>query len=161
MNKIGELNLYVGGILDFRQLREGWAAVHACQTIHYKRFGWSIHNRPPKDHPHYLMHESGQRMTLNWVDGGAHLYEWFGWEGMIRVLDFIDRQIKAGLNVLVHCDDGFSRSPTVALMYAAKRAKIISSLSYEQAKKDFLELYPKYSPGGIGDFVKANWDLIT
>lgn len=150
--------LYVGDLDDFQREADGMAVVSATQTAHYSRMGWSRSSRPSKDDPDYLYREEGDWLSLNWVDGGAHLYSWSGPELFSKTLDFIDRW--RGKGVLVHCDQGLSRSPTVALLWLAKRAQAISSASFGDAMRDFLLLYPAYSPGGIADYVESNWELI-
>ena len=153
-----DTSLYVGDINDSRGLSEtNWAVVHATQTIHYQIFGWNrTNNKPNKNHPNYIIYEKDNHLSLNWVDGGSYLYNWSGPDTFIKVLDFIDKWIP-GKNVLVHCDQGFSRSPTLCLLYLAKRKSLISNNSYNEAKKDFLKMYPNFNPGGIGDYVNENW----
>jgi len=153
-----DTKLYVGDINDNSNLSEtNWAVVHATQTIHYKILGWNrTYNKPDKNHPNYIVYENENHLSLNLVDGAAYLYNWSGSETFIKVLDFIDKWISEK-NVLVHCDQGFSRSPTLCLLYLAKRKSLISNNSYSEAKQDFLELYQNFNPGGIGDFVNENW----
>lgn len=153
--------LYVGDIKDNNTVNETeWAVVHATQTAHYAIFGWDRGNKKPdKSHPSYIVYEKDNHMSLNWVDGASFLYKWSGPQLFIRILDFIEKWEKER-NVLVHCDQGVSRSPTVCLLYLSKRKGSISNLSYEDAKKDFIKLYPDYNAGGIGDYVKVEWNNI-
>lgn len=122
--------------------------------------GWNwTTNKPPRDHPNYIMWEKENRLSLNWVDGPAKLFEWSGPQTFIHVLDFIDKWIDKK-KVLIHCDQGFSRSPMLGMLYLAKRRKTISNISYESAVQDFKKIYSMFQPGGIGDYVNQHWSEI-
>lgn len=150
--------LHIGGREDSR-LRDdpGWAVVNTAKTVHCEIMGWG--NVTPRDHPNYLSLESDQLLSFNWVDGGAFLYRMSGPAAFTRALDFIDRWYPEK-QILINCDQGQSRSPTVALLYLAKRLKAIPAGSFSEAREAFLPLYPSYAPAGIADFVAANWDAI-
>lgn len=153
--------LYVGDINDTQNLDEGsWAVVHATQTVHYKFFGWNrTNNKPNRNHPNYISYEKDNHFSLNWVDGASYLYDWSGPATFIRVLDFIDKWIPER-KILVHCDQGLSRSPILCLLFLAKRKASIPNISYIDAKNEFIKIYPAFNPGGIGDYVNTNWDKI-
>lgn len=157
-------NLYVGNIEDYYRLsteNEKWAFVHATQTVHYNIFGWNrTFNKPDKNHPNYIIWEKDNRLSLNWVDGDARLYAWSGVQTFTKVLDFIEKCIPER-KVLIHCDQGISRSPTLGLLFLAKRLKSISNESYSKAYMDFINLYSLSQPSGIGQFVKENWEKIN
>lgn len=161
MQKLLDSNLYVGNINDLSVINEiEWAVVHATQTIHYQYFGWNrTTNKPDKNHPNYIYFEKDNHLSLNWVDGAAYLYNWSGTKTFVDVLNFIDKWIQTR-KVLVHCDQGFSRSPTLCLLYLSKRGKKIEDSSYDNAKNDFIRFFPQYNPGGIGEFIRTNWKSI-
>lgn len=103
-------NLFVGDIDDFNHNSQdkGMAFVHATQTVHYNLMGWDRqYNKPDKNHPNYIKLISGNRFSLNWVDGGAYLYDWTGVETFIEILNFIEKHI-LNKRVLIHCDRGQS-----------------------------------------------------
>lgn len=155
-------NLFVGSLLDANNLDKGeWAIVHATQSIHYQIFGWNrTDNKPDKNHPNYISYESENCFSLNFVDGPAYLYSWGGPEVFIKVLDFIDKWISER-KVLVHCDQAQSRSPSLCLLYLAKRNKMIPNISYSAAKAEFIKLYPNFKPGGIETYLINNWSKIN
>jgi len=158
MFQIAGTNIYIGGKADsLLRNDDAWAVVNTAKTVHIEVMGWS--NAPPRDHPNYLAYENGQFLSFNWVDGAAHLYKWSGPEAFNRALDFIDHWAPTK-NVLVNCDLGQSRSPTVALLYLAKRLHTISNESFSAARTDFQEIYPPYSPSGIADYVSQHWNEI-
>jgi len=158
MIKLLDTNLYVGSLLDSEYFfKDNWAVVHATQTVHYKLLGWDkTTNKPDKNHEHYIYFENESKLSLNWVDGAPHLYKWSGTETFNKILDFIDKWINEK-NVLVHCDQGFSRSPSLCLLYLAKRANILSKDSFEEARRDFVEVYPEYIPGRLAKYINNNW----
>ena len=51
-------------------------------------------------------------------------------------LSFIDRYFPTR-KVLIHCNKGNSRAPSLALLYLAKRARVINSENYATATNDF------------------------
>ena len=104
----------------------------------------------------YLAFEEGQFLSFNWVDYAARMYEWSGPEAFIRALDFIDKWYESK-NILISCDLGHSRSPTVALLYLSKRLRVIPDDSFASAHVAFQAIYPGYAPAGIADYVAAHW----
>jgi len=152
--------LHVGTRLD-STLRndDAWAVVNTAKTVHCEIMGWG--NRPPSDHPNYVEFEDGQLLSFNWVDGAAYLFDYQGRgiERFTRALDFIDRWYPTK-DILINCDQGQSRSPTVAMLYLAKRLGTIPGGSFADARSAFQEIYRGYAPKGIADFVSGHWDEI-
>jgi hypothetical protein len=151
-------NLYLGSRNDLRNFSlADDAFVHATQTTHYEIRGWDILFNPPrKNHPNYLFWVKENRLSLNWVDGEAYLFDLNGPEIFIRVLDFIDKWID-DRKVFVHCDMGISRSPSIGLLYLAKRKNLITNKSFASAMSEFQMIYPIYKPKGIGDYINQHW----
>ena len=78
---------------------------------------------------------------------------------MKSAMSFIENNI-AKTNILVHCNQGFSRSPSIGLVYLARENKIALT-SYSIAKNDFRKVYPNFMPGrGIKLYLKNNWQAI-
>ncbi len=64
------------------------------------------------------------------------MYDWSGPEVFVRALDFIDKWYD-GKNILINCDLGQSRSPTIALLYLAKReAELETIITDENLRPD-------------------------
>jgi protein-tyrosine phosphatase len=76
-----------------------------------------------------------------------------------KILDFIEKWSKQR-KILIHCDQGQSRAPTLGLLYLAKRLKSIPNDSFVSAKNEFMIIYPNYLSSGIGDYVAQNWNEI-
>ena len=158
MKNIAE-NLYIGSMQDTQKLGAEWAVAHVCKTAHKAKLGYR-RSLSPK-HPHYVILEADNHLYVNWVD--THDPKYFDWprgagvDNFNRVLDFVAAWSKRG-PVLIHCDKGLSRSPTVGLLYLAKRLGVLPASDYASAKAGFLEVYPAYAPGnGIMGFVSENW----
>ncbi len=150
-------NLFVGDQSDEAKIRgqAGWFVVHACkEPYHRQALGYSDQGAP-KTHPEYLIARREGRLILNLVDVPNVTF--------ISPL-IIDAAITAihenidGAKVLVHCNQGMSRSPTIALLYMAKYGNIFAGDTVEQARTKFLEIYPLYNPAkGVADYAALNW----
>ena len=109
-------NLFVGDERDYEfnvSRQDGWAIVHACKDpYHRQALGYRTRGAP-KDHPEYLVARRGNRLILNIVD--ANDPSFFAKEMIDQALDFIDKSLSNGKKVLVHCNQGESRSPSIAL----------------------------------------------
>ena len=76
-----------------------------------------------------------------------------------KAMEFINNNIK-NKKILIHCNQGQSRSPSLGLVYLARNGDIPKD-SYSVAAQAFLKLYPDYSPGtGIALYLEHNWDWI-
>jgi len=153
-------NVYVGEDEDaeliLKSTNDEWAIVHACKEKWHRELLGYTGRGAPKDHPEYLFAERGNRLYMNIVDAPKSI---FFDKGMIdKALDFIHQKRKEELKVLVHCNEGFSRSPSLALLYLVKHG-LIKGETLEDAEAEFLKLYPKYNPGtGMRGFVKENFE---
>ena len=74
---------------------------------------------------------------------------------------FIQKNIE-NRKVLIHCNQGFSRAPSIALLWLSKKTDIISNDSFQAALIEFRELFPRYQPGrGIVSYLSAMWDKLN
>ena len=72
-------------------------------------------------------------------------------------LGAIDRHI-GEFKVLVHCNQGLSRSPSIALLYLLKHTDALGSQDPAAALLAFRRLSPSYAPAqGMADYVRLNW----
>jgi predicted protein tyrosine phosphatase len=77
---------------------------------------------------------------------------------MDRSLDFIQKSLEVGRRVLVHCNQGHSRGPSIGLLYLGARTNLYCGLDHNEAHDRFLELYHDYFPRpGLRGFLAANW----
>ncbi len=149
-------NLYIGNELDcFFDEREDWAVIHACKhTCHQRAVGYR--GNLPNTHPNYLTLERGSHLFLNMIDPEIPL---FMPELFTKSLEFIDKHTP-DRKVLIHCNQGFSRAPSIALLWLAKRTNIITDNSYQEAIDEFRKIYPMYQPSrGISIYLSNNWSI--
>lgn len=149
-------HLFVGNNTDcFFHEKQGWAVIHACKSpCHQRIVGYK--GSLPQDHPNYLICEKGTHLFLNMIDPPSPLFKP---ELFTKSIDFISNYIPAR-QVLIHCNNGFSRAPSIALLFLAKRPRKISNESFVKAVSDFKKLYPYYQPGkGIATYLCRNWKV--
>lgn len=151
-------NLFIGSQSDYENVvkyENGWYVIHACkEPYHRQALGYSG-RALSKDHPEYLMAERENRLILNLVDVADPAY-------ISKII--IDKAIGciAGhiheMKVLVHCNQGASRSATIGLLYLHYTGEINTD-DFEQAEAQYSALYPLYMPAnGMRLFAKSHWE---
>jgi hypothetical protein len=148
-------NLFIGNDNDCAvcALNSSFSVVHACKTCHQKALGYK--GSLPPSHPHYLTYELGTHLFLNMVDMPNELSPIYTNPIISHAIGFINRKIKNN-KIIIHCNQGQSRSPALGLIYLAK-TNVITKNSYNEAKNEFMKLFPGYSPGtGILLYMQHN-----
>lgn len=137
------------------QLSGNWAIVHAYPACHRQVLGYTTPLAP--DGPEHHVARRGQHLLLNMLD--AEQPEYYSREALIEpALAFIDEMRASGASVLIHCEQGMSRSPSLALLYLATRLGALPAASLAAAEEKFEVLYPRYAPGyGIWAHLKHHW----
>lgn len=108
-----------------------------------------------RSHPNYLSLRREQDLFLNIIDPPKPLFMPASFH---TFLEFADCQWSQGGKLLIHCNQGESRAPSLALLFLAKRRFALDDRSYATARDQFTRLFPKYRPGpGIQEFLSANW----
>jgi hypothetical protein len=133
------------------------AVVHACKSpCHQQSVGYRGNLSPA--HPNYLILRNPYDLFLNIIDPPVPLFKV---ETFNQFLLFAGEHHDRGVAVLVHCNQGESRAPTLALLFLAKHLKVIPDASFSDAKAAFTDLYPGYNPGaGIQQFLTKNWSTV-
>lgn len=148
--------LYVGSDEDFwRAKARDWPVLTCAKEGphgHRSILGYKTPGAPKgKD---YYSVQQGNHMALNLIDADD--------PALIPAvvidagLKFIDEQIQAGKKMLVQCNKGHSRGPSMAMIYL----RSINDLPdrYHPAFKIFKTLYPKYDPNlGMEHVVKQRF----
>ena len=150
-------NLFVGNEADARTVlhTSGWYVVHACKEPFHRQALGSTGRGAPKDHPEYLIAERDGRLALNLVDAPNPAY--IPKEVIDAALEAIHKNISQS-KVLVHCNQGMSRSPTIALLYLLKHTEELKFESLSSVLEKFKALYPAYGPaGGMSGFIEKYW----
>lgn len=152
-------NLFCGSEKDVYEsialFRPDVAVLHACKEPYHREFVGYTGRGAPKDSPEYLWAERDNRLALNMVDAPSSLF--FDKRMIDKALEYIEQKLNEGLKVLVHCNQGESRSPSLCLLYLIKKG-IIKGDTLEDCEAEFLKVYPEYNPGnGMRGFVKEKW----
>ncbi|MCX2564737.1 protein-tyrosine phosphatase family protein [Acetobacter thailandicus] len=150
-------NLFVGSQDDEAAVRgqAGWFVVHACKEPYHRNALGYTGQGAPKQHPEYLLAERPRRLILNLVDVAQVAF--IAPIIVDTALGAIDHHI-ASAKVLIHCNQGFSRSPSIALLYLLKYTDALGSQEPATALAAFRKLYPLYAPAqGMADYVRLNW----
>lgn len=146
--------IWVGNERDCRPGDHEWAVVHACKSpCHQQAVGYR--GSLPSAHQHYLSLTRDHDLFLNLIDPPIPLFKA---ESFVAFLDFADMQWLAGRALLIHCNQGESRAPSLALLFLAKRRAVLDAGSYHSAQKEFEALFSGYRPGvGIAAYFSENW----
>lgn len=138
------------------------AKIHAAkQPCHAAVVGYTTKEKIAPTHPEYLSAvrgSHGNELVLNIIDPELPL---FRIEVFQQAVEFIDSWISRG-PVLVHCNQGLSRAPSIVLLWLAKRAEAINGWGFSDAREAFTkEFMPSYAPRkGITTFLTEKWGAI-
>ncbi|MDA3816448.1 MAG: dual specificity protein phosphatase [Prolixibacteraceae bacterium] len=135
-------NIYVGNLIDYdtHQYNTDFCFVQACkEPCHRKALVYSGRTAD-KNHPEYLIAYRERRIILNMIDPPTGKY----FENILfeKSLEFIDEHLNNGKEILIHCNQGVSRSPSIGLLYLATKNKIRNK-NFEIAKEDFKKNLPE------------------
>jgi predicted protein tyrosine phosphatase len=146
--------LYIGSETDCRHSDDKLAVVHGCKDpCHRRAVGYSGNLSP--SHPNYLVLERGDDLFLSLIDPPGPLFKL---ESFTAYLAFARRQVEEGRDILVHCNMGQSRAPSLAMLALAKVRGAIPDGSFDEAMESFLALWPSYHPGtGISRYLERHW----
>ena len=138
-------NLFVGGDDDYEKVKsdQGYAIVRACKYGpggHQDILKYDSHAAPKG--PNYLAARRGRVLALNFVDSDNP--DFIPQAMVDEALKFISEQLGAEKRVLVACNAGASRAPTLAFLWLFSQGKL--SPTYSGAIRMFRKLYPKYDP---------------
>jgi len=145
MTKMYE-NIYLGTRADWLKISQSdysnWAVLHACASCFSDRASDRIF-------------QTENELFLNWVDSSNP--DDFLVEEFYAAFNFIDKW-KGSHSVLIHCDYGQSRSPSLLMAYLALRQQSLPP-TFFAALSEFQKLCPQHvSPSGILKFIKQEWD---
>jgi hypothetical protein len=137
--------------------REGWRIVHATnEPYHRKAVGYSGSDAAP-EHPEYLFARRENRLMLNLIDAPVEVD--IPREIFDAALSFIHEGLLYGAQVLIHCEQGVSRSASIGLLYLRRHTDCIPADTYAKAEAIYDSIYPPFSPGkAIRYFLKTQWE---
>lgn len=166
MKKIIE-NLHIGTVENIPFAEQwGYSILGACKEPlhrqHAKLQGTNeegyVGRVMPKDEPEYLFAERDHALYLNLID--AREAKYIPDECINKALDFIDKEIADNRDVLIVCNKGESRSPSIALMWLIKNNRFDRYISGDYLISVFQTLfYKNYNPSnGMKEYVKKFWE---
>lgn len=148
-----------GRCLDcaLKHIAETWFIIHAAkEPWHRDAVGYTERGAPP-NHPEYLVAMRPGEMMLNLVDM-KRISPQYTNPIFEAAFDALDLHLGAGKKVLVHCNEGKSRAPTLAMLYLHEHIAPEPYESYEDMARAFREVYPDYEPGeGFEDYARSRW----
>lgn len=168
MIKISDL-LYVGNAEDYEREKyrgiartagdetKTWWFVQACREPYHREALQYTGRGAPKEHPEYLsaIRMQPMRLIMNLID--ADDPKWIPEQLIRTAIDFMADADAGKHPVLVHCNQGKSRAPAIALWWQAIFF-YPSNWHYEAAVYDFQLMYPDYQPAaGMRGFLEQHW----
>lgn len=150
-------NLFVGNMDDAAEVvgTEGWYVIHAAKHPYHKDALGYRTPAAPRDHPEYLVAQRPGMTILNLIDAPNPAYI------PDAIVDAAVQAIHEHIGqskVLINCNQGLSRAPTLAMLYLRRHTDRFANMSHEEAVAEFKGIYPAYAPaGGMDGYAKAHW----
>lgn len=149
--------LFVGSAADEEAIsgQEGWYVISAARDpFHREALGGYTGRGAPKGDPEYYMAYRDDRLILNLVDAADPAYIP---EVVINAaLDAIRENRGSKLDVLIHCNQGHSRAPTIAFLYMHRQGALPDD--FELALEHFGRIYTDFAPAkGMLEYARAHW----
>ena len=153
----GKPILFIGDDSDDVEAQKRGYAILVCAKDgpygHRAALGYKERGAPKDDN--YYHATRGKRMVLNLLD--VDNPDFIPEQVIFPALKWINNHLKAGDKVLVHCNAGRSRGPTIAMLFLRTIGELPSG--FVTSEKVFRALYPKYSPGkGMRVFARTHWE---
>jgi len=147
--------LFVGNETDCRLDGDEWAIIHACKIPCHQR-AVCYRGSLSQSHPNYLILEKENDLYMNIIDPPRPLFRPLLFTSF---LEFSGRHWNNGKKLLIHCNKGESRAPSLALLFMAKHLHEIDNSSYAEARQEFEQIFHGYQPGfGIQIYFRDNWN---
>lgn len=154
-------NLFVGKQEDYEKKYSyfnDWGVVHACKEPYHRNLLGYTGRGVPKDDPRYLFgYDLNKHLVLNIVDCDNPAF--FADDMIDEAINYVVKCLEEGKKVLIHCNQGESRAPSIALL-VLRRLKVVDS-DFNEAMNDFKLKYPTYKPAqGIYQYMQMRWKSI-
>ena len=148
--------LFVGSETDEQAIRgqEHWYVISAAKEPYHRQTLHYVGRSAPKDDPEYLIAYRDGRLILNLVDVPDPKY--ISEEVINAALEAIELNRGSKYDVLVHCNQGHSRGPTIAFLYMHKVGALPDD--FELALEHFATIYTDFAPAtGMLEYARAHW----
>ena len=157
-------NIYIGNELDYHMIpqQDKWATLHCCKIPFHCAFA-GYKGKLPHTHPDYMLCRINNEMALNLLDNDKFNadYVLFNKEMFIKAFAFLDEYRALGYKLLIHCNQGLSRAPTLGMLYTAMLGKY-NYAGFDETVKQFKQIYPEYAPrANIYMTTQAIWNDIV
>ena len=147
--------IYVGDDSDYEKVKDSpdWRILRAAKDGpggHRETLGYTSMGAPKG--PDYLSVERPRKLILNMVDSDdPNFYP----DPLVdKALSYISDSVRLGHKILVCCNYGQSRSPSLIFLWLYLNGKLPAE--YHRALRQFRQLCPQYSPSdGIRQYVKS------
>jgi hypothetical protein len=153
-------NVFVGSEQDYYLIchQSNWAILHCCKNPFHCTFVGYRGSLPPS-HPDYALKRKENEMALNLVDMDrfSSVYLDFNRNMFSTAFAFLDEYRVKGCKLLIHCNQGESRAPTLGMLYAA-RLGAFDYADFDTSVQKLRAIYPGYNPkNNIYLTVKSLW----
>ena len=151
-------NLFVGTESDYennKALFDKWCVVHACKEPYHRNALGYTGRGAPKDSPYYLyLYDEKHHLILNIVDTDDPRF--FDNKMIDEAINYCIKGLNNGKQVLIHCNQGESRAPSLAILVLRKLGYYKGT--FEESLIDFRNKYPLYNPKrGIFEYIKSKF----
>lgn len=141
-------NVFIGSERDYFIIQHqlNWAILHCCKNpFHCEFVGYKGSLSP--SHPDYALKRRENEMALNLVDMDRFSTDYlpFNKKMFTTAFAFLDEYRTQGYKLLIHCNQGESRAPTLGMLYAA-RLGAFDYADFDTSVQRLHSLYPQYSP---------------
>ena len=151
--------LYVGGDNDYLKHKDDkeWSVLRCCKEGpggHRETLGYTTAGSPKGTE--YLSVKGRKRLALNFIDPNDPNF--IPVKMVETGIEYVGHRMSAGDKVLVACNAGHSRGPTVAMLYMRGIGELPHN--FITSERIFRTLYPEYDPGiGMRSFARTHWHL--
>lgn len=151
-------NLFVGTESDYennKALLDEWCVVHACKEPYHRNALGYTGRGAPKDSPYYLfLYDEKRHLILNIVDTDDPRF--FDDKMIDEAINYCINGLKNGKQVLIHCNQGESRAPSLAMLVLRKIGYYKGT--FTESLLDFRNKYPLYNPKrGMFEYIKSRF----
>ena len=154
-------SVYVGDDSDYEKIKDdkSWVSVRCCKFGpggHKDTLGYETQGAPDGKDKYWVRRSN--RLALNLLDLDDPNF--IPPEMIQQALDYIRDHVD-DKKVLVACNSGHSRGPTVGLMWLRTLGRM--PYGFMQSEKIYRnDIYPKFDPGtGIEQFARMRWASLS
>lgn len=158
---VGMANLMYCNAEEYESMKERGLNISAllCAKHPYHKRIVGYEGNCRKDHPEYLYAVRGNVMALNMVDAECPMF--FSDEMIHAGIYFVEDQLAHNRDVVVVCNQGESRSPSMCLLYLMKHGYFDKKLTHSNVFLEFKAIAPNWNPrNGILQYCIEFWNKV-